>query len=150
MNQLATGRRQFALVTLFVLAIMSLAACSSVRLISDYDPIVDQSVTALQKDIDTFLTRMENPDPPEFGESNDFYTKTEVDLRAIQVRASARPKNQLIIDQLDLVGENLGILATIHEAGLEDPQEIELMRDAFQTQFRAILTLELAKRRGEK
>jgi len=150
MNLLAMRRRQLALATVLLLAALGVAACTSVRLISNYDPIVDQSVTALQKDIDTFLTRLENPDPPEFGESNEFYIQVQVDLRAVQVRASAQPKNQLIIDQLELVEKNLEILTTIHEEGLEDPQEIELMRDAFQTQFRAILKLEMAKRRGEK
>ena len=148
MNQLATSRRQIALVTLLLLAVLGLAACSNVRLISDYDPIVDQSVTALQKDIDTFLTRLENPDPPEFGDSSDFYTEAHVDLRAIQVRASAQDKNfNSSSTSSNWWVKTYAVLATIHEEGLEEAQEIELMRDAFQTQFIAILKLELAKTR---
>lgn len=149
MNQPAITARRRALALLLLLTAASATACSSIRLISDYDPIIDESVTALQKEVDTYLTQLERDDAPTFAESGESYEKLLVDLRAIQVRASAQTKNDLIIRQLDLVADNLALMAEAHREGIEDPQEIELFRNSFQTQFRAILKLELAKRRGE-
>jgi hypothetical protein len=149
MNQLVAGGRRSALAVLLLLTVAGASACSSIRLISDYDPIIDESVTALQKDVDTFLTQLERPEPPTFDASLEVYEKLVVDLRAVQVRAGAQPQNSLTIEQLDLVAKNLDLMKEAHREGIEDPAEIELFRDAFQAQFRAILTLELAKRRGE-
>ncbi len=149
MNQLAIATRQRALALLLLLTVVGAAACSTIRLISDYDPIIDESVTALQKDVDTFLTQLERDEAPTFDDSREAYEKMLVDLRAIQVRASAQTKNELIIQQLDLVADNLALMAEAHREGIEDPQEIELFRNSLQAQFRAILKLELAKRRGE-
>ncbi len=154
MNQLATRDRQRALTMLLLLTALSATvlgatACANIRLISDYDPIVDEAVTALQKDVDTFLTRLDDEVAPTVEEAQEIFDQLHVDLRAIQVRASAQTKNELIIQQLDLVADNLGLLTEAYGEGIEDPQEIELFRNSFQTQFRAILKLELAKRRGE-
>ncbi len=149
MNHLVTGSRQRALTLLLLLTVVGASACSSIRLISDYDPIVDEAVTALQKDVDTFLTRLDDTEPPTVEEATTVFDELQVDLRAIQVRASAQTKNELIIQQLDLVADNVELLAEAYLEGIEDPQEIELFRNTFQTQFRAILKLELAKRRGE-
>ncbi len=149
MNQLAIGGRQRLLALLLLLTVVGATACSSIRLISDYDPIIDEAVTALQKDVDTFLTQLEREDAPTFNDSSETYEKLLVDLRAVQVRASAQTQNELIIQQLDLVAGNLALMAEAHSEGIEDPQEIALFRNSFQTQFRAILKLELAKRRGD-
>ncbi len=71
------------------------------------------------------------------------------ELSVIRVRAAARPKNEITVQQLDLVAENVKNLEELHKLGFDSPEALEPLRNAFQQSFQAILTLELAKKRGQ-
>lgn len=123
-----------------------------IKLVADYDEITDRSVTALQREFELFFIDVErNLYTPEAAYENytGFYDEVRAELSVIRVRAAARPKNEITVEQLDLVAQNVELLEELHKLGFEDPEELEPLRAAFQQSFQAILTLELAKKRGQ-
>lgn len=123
-----------------------------IKLVADYDEITDRSVTALQREFELFFIDLERnlytPDA-EYENYVGFYDEVRAELSVIRVRAAARPKNEITVEQLDLVAQNVDNLEELHKLGFESPEELEPLRIAFQQSFQAILTLELAKKRGQ-
>ena len=72
-----------------------------------------------------------------------------VELRALQVRAQAHPKNELTERQLTLMMSSLGLLRAQDEAGPMSRESIEENRKLFIHSWGAIIKLEVAKKRGE-
>ena len=143
-----TGRQT---VRLAALAVILVAAGCTLKLVADYDEVTDQAVTALQRKVERFFVGLERDIPtPDADYENhvEFYDDVRADLRVIRVRAAARPKNEITLQQLDLLTENVDNLEALHELGFEDREELVPLRAAFQQGFQAILTLELAKKRG--
>jgi hypothetical protein len=123
-----------------------------IKLVADYDEITDRSVTALQREFELFFIDVErNLYTPDAGHENyvGFYDEVRAELSVIRVRAAARPKNEITVEQLDLVAQNVDNLEELHKLGFDSPEELEPLRAAFQQSFQAILTLELAKKRGQ-
>jgi len=132
-----------------VLCIFTLLACS-VRLISNYDPQIDQAATTLQKEMDGFLTRLESDPPPSYAKSKQFYDDYAVDLRSVLIRAQSHPKNTQTEKQLALMMNNLKQLEEVHKAGNVSPEVVATMRGLFNQGWLAIIRLEVAKNRGEQ
>ncbi len=123
-----------------------------IKLVADYDEITDRSVTALQREFELFFIDVErNLYTPDAAHDNyiGFYDEVRAELSVIRVRAAARPKNEITVEQLDLVAGNVDNLEELHKLGFDSPEELEPLRAAFQQSFQAILTLELAKKRGQ-
>ena len=122
------------------------------KLVADYDEVTDQAVTALQRDVERFFIDIErNIYTPEADYENyvDFYSEARAEINVIRVRAAARPKNEITVEQLNLLEQNLRNLEELHQIGFDDPEELQPLRSAFRSGFQAILTLELAKKRGQ-
>ena len=127
-------------------------ACSRVMLISSYDEQIDQSSTTLQKRMDAFLTMLaEKAGTPAaaYDANKAFYSDYAVDLRSLTIRAESWPKNGLTEKQLALMSANLEELRKAHESGPISAEAVPTFRDLFNQGWRAILALELAKKRGE-
>lgn len=132
--------------------IFAVTGCS-VKFVADYDEVTDKSVTELQREVEGFLVdiqRKVGTDRAAYSNHSEFYDEVRVDLSAISVRAAAREKNEITIEQLDLIQKNLDNLEKLHELGFSSAEEIEPLRKAFNASFTAILKFELAKKRGEK
>lgn len=157
--------RLIPVASLIVVAIFSLAACTTVRLISVYDEETDKSVTALQKKVDTFLVKVRAQDGlPEcrYSLHRSIYSELDVDATAIRVRAAAIPKNEITTEQIDEIKKIIGNLERLHrsqEIGyanktVDSPCIPNAALDNARTNtngaFTKVLELELAKRRGEK
>lgn len=139
------------LVFLWFLLIIPLAGCQ-VKLIADYDETIDNAVTALHRKTETFLIQAQQnigSQEWEYQNKKDFYSDAKVDISAIQVRASASPKNEITIKQLNLLSENFESLETLHKSGNLSKPVIENLRVSFNVGFTAILKLEMAKKRGD-
>jgi hypothetical protein len=133
-----------------LLLVIGIAGCVTVRLVADYDPQIDQSVTELQRKCEVFLTSLERSaghTEAQYDANEKFYDEARIDLSAIRVRAAAIPKNDLTLHQLDLLQDSLEKMEQLHKMGLAREQ-IEPLRSAFNSSFTAILKLELAKKRG--
>ena len=127
----------------------------TLKLISDYDDVTDKSVTELQKKVETFLVRMEaaaGTSEGEVGSNKAFYDETKIALSSLRLRAEAIPNNKLTAEQISGLQDNIEVLRKLHESaghGGLTKILVEAPRTAFNTQFKAILTLELAKKRGK-
>ena len=130
------------------------AACA-VALISAYDEPTERAVTGLQISVDSFLINLaHDPQAPgcTYEKHKTFYTRTLTSVSALEVRNRARPQNELTADQIVLLDSSLVLLERLHkvkgDAACMSPAEIEPLRRNFNSSFTAILTLELAKKRG--
>lgn len=145
-----------AVAVLLSMAVVS--ACSHIKLIADYDEVIDKSATDAMKKLDGFLTRLERAgsyDQVSYAKSASFYDETRSDLRAMRVRAEVVPKNSLTVQEVDLLLKSVDSLEKIHK--LHDSEnkpftadELAPLRTGFSQQFAAIIKLELAKKRGEE
>jgi hypothetical protein len=128
-----------------------MAGCH-VTLNSAYDPEMDKAATALQKKMDTFLTKMEtNAGLPQtdYSWNVGFYDDYVVDLRSVHLRAQTDKANSFMEQQLRIMLENLQQLRLAHEAGPLALPTIQATRDLFNKSWQMIIAQEMAKRRGE-
>jgi hypothetical protein len=145
---------------LILVAALALAGCQ-VRLISDYDPQVDAAVMQLHRKVEAFLLQIQAAAAstlPEaairrsYAANEAFYRDVQVDLASIRLRAESTPHNDLTIEQIALLTASIEDLRQLHEragdGGLR-PEVITPARLAMQSHFGSIITLELAKQRGE-
>lgn len=150
MSRAAVVFRSRALIALLLLASLNAASCTSIRLVSEYDEVIDLTATQMQKDVDAFFVELER-DTPTYDQSRDFYDRIRVDLRAVQFRAGLYEKNKQTIGMLQNVADNIDLLETAHQEGFQEPaKEIGLFRSAFATNFKGIIKFEVAKKRGQK
>ena len=146
--------RSFRIWLCLLATLVAVSSGCEVMLISTYDQQIDDSATTLQREMDAFLTKIEtNAGKPEaaYGtpENQQFYQDYLVSLRAVRVRAESHPKNDITVRQINLLIDSVGQLRQQHEAGPLAPALIPVNRDLFAQGWRAIITLELAKKRGD-
>ena len=134
-------------------ALVAVNSGCEVMLISTYDQQIDDSATTLQKEMDAFLTTIEKTSKPEatYGtpENQQFYQDYLVSLRSVRVRAESHPKNNITVEQINLLINSVAALRQQQAAGSLTPAVIRVNRDLFAQAWRAIITLELAKKRGD-
>lgn len=138
---------------LFLPLLIFASGCTELRLISEYDERTDQEVTGLQKRTGQLFSDLEKKLGTPGGDYVDFeadYDSLMVDLRALTVRAEARPKNDVQVTQLSNLREQLAQIAERHRSGRLRSAEIEPARLITDQSFRVILRLELAKKRGDE
>jgi hypothetical protein len=143
--------RARAAAALAVLATVAALGCA-VRLISDYDREIDRAATRLQREMDAFLTRLElavGTPAAGYAPHAGFYPDYLVELRSVLVRAQSHPHNRITEEQIVLMIDSLEQLRAAHEAGPLDPGAIRAARNLFNQAWRAIITVELAKKRGD-
>lgn len=129
-----------------LLAFVLVTGCTKVQLISPYDETTDRMVTALHQSTSEVLDELEAAPTPGYAAMSKRYAGLKRELRAMQLRNEARPKNKLTIAQLQELKINLDKLEKTHKDGLMAAVMVQPMRDAFDRTFRALLTLELVKK----
>lgn len=131
---------------LLLLAFALVTGCTHVQLISPYDETTDRMVTALHQSTSEVLDELEAAPTPGYAAMSKRYAGLKRELRTVQLRNEARPKNRLTIEQLQSLKANLDLLEKTHKDGQLVQVMVQPMRDAIYQTFRAILTLELAKK----
>ena len=139
---------------LLCLAVAVLAGCATIKLVGDYDEQIDKGVTALQKDLEAFLVKLESVPGAKvdgYEKNKAFYGEAKVAISSLRVRADATERNSLTVQMLDRLQNNVSRFESDHSSkeGI-DKRELPIYRGGFNSQFTAILTFELAKKRGEK
>lgn len=142
------------------LLLLGASACVPIHLVSDYDEVTDQQVTALQRSVDDSLAALETMAVPLCLRDNhaSFYATTYSAIRSLQLRNEARGQdNRQTTEQLALLLNSIQTLEQLHKTASNKtpptcmaPEAIEADRNGINATFRAILTLELAKKRGAK
>jgi hypothetical protein len=135
------------------LALALLAGCADIRLVGAYDKQIDDGVTALQKSTETYLVKLTSAPGDKvlpYKGNEAFYGESKVAVSSLRVRADATSRNSLTVRQLDTLQANYDLFEMMHKSdeGMAK-EEIPLARGGFNSQFTAILTFELAKRRTE-
>lgn len=141
----------FPLALPLFLLLLIVSGCTEIRLISDYDEETDRATTALQKKVEALVSDVEkNAGTPQaaYDKYESVYDDILVDLRTLQVRADSRPKNGIQVQQFAEVEKQLNLFEEAHREGIS-AAEIPAFKNGFNQSFKAILTLELAKKRGE-
>jgi hypothetical protein len=127
---------------------LAISGCT-IRLIADYDQKTDDGVTALQKKTETFLIKLERTcQTPEGAYANHvaFYDEAKVELSALQVRTDAMALNKLTSEQLEKLRDSFEKMEAQHKLGFT-PLVVSDTRKLLNSQFTAILKLEVAKKR---
>ncbi len=164
-------RSQFGMWALICVAFFA-TACTQVQFVSQYDQVTDEGVTALQKKVSQHISTLQGQVAPEcrYSHHKDFYLDAMSDVSVLITRAeilNVDDRNSQTLSQLRDVGENLEDLRKLHEeiepppptddedneadedsnAGCLSTDAVELTGNIMDTMFRAILRLEIAKKR---
>ena len=146
----ARPARACAFALLIALAV-AFSGCSPVRFIAEYDEQIDRSATQLQKDLDSFLTHLETTEgtpEAEYESNQSFYADYMVELRSLLLRAESHTLNDLTEKQLGLMISSVDSLQAIHKDAPLIPEVIDVLRSDLSQSWKAIIALELAKKRG--
>src|ERR1051326_876013 len=128
------------------------AGCTQVVLVSAYDETIDRGVTQLQRTVESFLIDVEHHGRLPAAKLSDadqvFFDHVAVELSSLRVRAAAPPKNEITIQMLETLTQQMQTLQKLVKVGIS-PEHVGPIREAVNTSTRAILSFELAKKRGE-
>jgi hypothetical protein len=144
-----TIKRIYFIAVLFIS--LALSGCAGIKLVGEYDEQTDKGITALQKGMEMFFVKLESVEgdmAAPYKTTSAFYGETKVAISSLRIRADALERNSLTVRMLDRLQTNFDALAIDHKEGI-NKQELPLYRGGFNSQFTAILTFELAKKRGE-
>lgn len=131
------------------LVALLLAVSCSTTLMARHDEHIEAAVVELQPALDRFLTEAAlDPENAPYRTAAGFYTECALKLRTTLMWARSHPRNDETIEQIELMLDNLEVLRAAHESGPLDPAACMVFRDMFNTGWTAILTLEMAKKRG--
>ena len=151
-----TPRTQLFLALATLLLISVFTQSCSVKLIAEYDEATDQAITAFHRNLSAFFLDLENKlgtPEAEFRHFAKHYQTMKIDLSAIQLRVNALDKNTITQQQIQLLTDNISLLEKLHKTGFSTDRSQQLavlqtIQSDLNTALTAMLTLELAKRRG--
>ena len=139
---------------LCVLAISSLAACAQIRLIGDYDDVIDKGVSSVQAKTETYFTHLSSTPNAPYDQS--FYDGVSADLKVLTTRARADEKHELIQQQLIRLQSSFKDLGALDQAtkrpvanDASGNSGMSLGLATIEQEVEQVLKLELALQRGE-
>lgn len=151
-NSLFNTFNNFTLLFILLPVILFTSECT-VKIITPYDSGTEQSIAELQKDIDAFLFMLEsNSDLPEcrYNNHSHFYVDTIASINELIDRNKARPNNEIMIKELQLLSDSVKTLENLHQdSDCVRADQIEILRNGFNSSFREISLIELSRKRNE-
>ena len=149
--QVALGRH---LVWLALLLALTLAACA-VRFVSEYDDVLDRTATETQQKVTVLFNQLQDPSSPSrrYDKARETYDEIAGDLHAMRTRAEANNAGGRNADTLTIITTLEDNLELVREQHRLSPRGLpsDFVRPAqelMDVQFRALIQLELAKKRG--
>lgn len=129
---------------------LTMSGCTTVKLVSDYDEKIDTGVTQLHKDTSAYMAKIKTVDGAnvEAYDKAKFYPETKLAVASLRLRADATQRNNLTVQILDKLQVAFDQFEVIHSGGLTKV-EMPPLELGFNSAFLAILTFEIAKKRGE-
>jgi hypothetical protein len=137
---------------IFIVFILLCQSCS-VRLISDYDSITDETVIELQEKVSNYFVKLERTVGSEEANYQNFTTlfdTLKVDLNTLEVRAAAIDNNRIVQQQIDGLKNMVENLESLHKLGLSSYDQIKPLKASFNSAFTAIVKFQIAQKRGKK
>lgn len=139
---------------LLVFIVFAAAGLSGCTLIADYDPILDQNITDLYDDINTFFAAMDRSigggEDGAYEKNTPFYDRVNGKLETIRARAAAIPKNDIVMSEIVILKVTIKELREIHETqGRLHKSQIDRMKSTIDKQFSQIIKLQNSLKRGK-
>lgn len=127
-----------------------------VTLLAPYDEITDKTITEMQEMTSAFFVALESE--PEsaamkYDNQKQFYQKLKVKAATVRIRNNAIDKNKIMVSMIKELEANVGRLEQLHKGkanGLLIPEEVTLLKDAFETQYGAIINFLMALKQRAK
>ena len=141
--------RTFGVLFILVSFVLTMAACAHVQLIAPYDERIDKGITELQKNTTEFFVGIERKggsDKTDYNNYTKFYDDSKVSAKSLLIRAGAVVQNKKTEDQIILLMEKYKSLEEQHKTIGLTSYTIAPLESSFDQIFRAILTLEVAKK----
>lgn len=139
---------------LVLLSFLALSGCT-VRLIGDYDSVLDQGMTDFQQKTETFLSKLAGAHgTPEaaYAANKDFYNDVKGSLATMRTRSAGEAKSQLITKEIELLQKSVDDMEKLHKlagAGGLSVDTIETTRTLIEVHVESFMKLELALKRGK-
>jgi hypothetical protein len=146
-------RRKMSVV--FIAALFVFASCK-VTLLAPYDEITDRIVTEMQEITSAFFVKLESEPTAvamKYEQQKEFYQKLKVKAATVRIRNKAIDKNKTVVSMISELEANINRLETLHKGkanGLLLPEEVMLLKDAFETQYSAIIRFMMALKQRAK
>jgi hypothetical protein len=128
------------------------SACH-VMLIGAYDQVTDESIQRIQTHTMTLLVKLERNFDNHHAEENRYelfksdYENLAGETESLLIRCKSIPKYSIVIDQVNLLEKNLADLEKYHQTGIRSKAELEPIKQAFETQFGAMIVLQNSLKR---
>jgi len=140
---------RFNVMSFLVLLVLTIASCAHVQLMAPYDERIEKGVTELQKNTTEFFVKIERKggsDKVDYNNHTSFYDDSKVSTKSLLIRAGATAQNEKTQGQVILLMEKYRSLEKQHKTLGLTPYTIPSLESSFDQIFRAILTLEVAKK----
>jgi len=146
---------------LLPLVVVLMCACA-IHYYAPYDAETESRLAALQAQTNMFYATAEDvfyattDDALDMSNTMDaeivhqFYLDVQDEIGELLTRAESFLNNTDTINQLKLLRESFQNAEELHGLGFSSVYEIKLIRSGLNSHFRAVLTLEQAKKRGDK
>ena len=129
-----------------------LSSCH-VMLIGAYDQVTDESIQKIQTHTMTILVRLERNFDNHHAEENRYelfktdYENLAGETESLMIRCKSIPKYSIVIDQVTLLEKNLSDLEKYHQNGIKSKAELAPIKQAFESQFGAMIVLQNSLKR---
>jgi hypothetical protein len=131
-------------IPLFLL--ITFSSCK-LAMVGRYDAIMDNTVTAMQQNVTRFFVKADSEvgtNAFNYDNYKKFYEDIKVQLATLRIRSAAVNKGSIADKEMGLLEDNIKNLEKLHKLGISSVAEVELLRSAFESQFTAIIKLQMA------
>lgn len=128
-----------------VLGCQLLSGCM-VQRVAPYDDVLDAGMVAVQQDTEYFFNRAGvNTAASAYGQSSEFYARTEAKLRVLEMRAQSMANNQRVATQIHDLNLNLVSMQELNRTqGSLSPTYLQTEHAILASQFRSFFVAQLA------
>ena len=146
-NLCKTGNQFFRFVAIAVIALFT-ASCA-VMFVGPNDEVTDKAINDLQTKTEQFLAKMDST-RGSYSANKGFYDEAKASVRAIRLRAEVygKDKNKGELDNIDRLQVAFDQLSELHRAGPLAGQPAIIARGLIETNFQALIQIELSKKRS--
>jgi len=132
-----------------VLLILTLLSCAPIQLIAPYDERIENGIKELQKNTTEFFVKIERQggsNKNDYKNHVKFYDNSKVSTKSLLIRAGATAQNEKTEGQITSLMDKYKSLEEQHKKIGLTLNTIPSLESSFDQIFRAILTLEVAKK----
>jgi hypothetical protein len=135
-----------------IFLLLFLVSCKLTR-VGGYDAIVDKTINEVQQQLSSFFVNAETEAGTEafsYVHYKNFYDGLKIEMSTLRIRSAAVNENSIADQEVVLLDENTRKLEQLHKLGIQNYEEIGLLKSGFEQQLAAIIKLQLALKKRVK